>query len=155
MTVTRRILGALLVLTGVVWIGQGLQLIQGSAMTGSTFWAVMGALCVAGGLLLLGWPWRQPRERSLPGRTIQSVDPSADNGSMTETSLEDLRRELADLEAEEALLSATRNHLQHQIDFGFETSTARDREREVSDQRQELHRRIDALRERLRGLQGV
>jgi len=74
---------------------------------------------------------------------------------MTETSLEDLHRELADLEAEEAKLSAMRRHLQRQIDFGFETSTARDREREVSDQRQELHRRIDSLRERLRGLHGV
>ena len=64
MTIARRILGALLVLTGVVWMGQGLRLISGSSMTGSTFWAVVGALCVAGGLFLLGWPWRQPRERS-------------------------------------------------------------------------------------------
>ena len=31
-------------------------------MTGSTFWAVVGALCVVGGLCLLSWPWRQPRE---------------------------------------------------------------------------------------------
>ena len=33
-------------------------------MTGSTFWAIVGGLCVAGGLFLLGWPWRQPRERA-------------------------------------------------------------------------------------------
>jgi hypothetical protein len=64
MTIARRILGALLVLTGTVWMGQGLRLIQGSSMTGSTFWAVVGALCVAGGIVLLGWPWHQPRERS-------------------------------------------------------------------------------------------
>ena len=64
MTAARRILGVLLVLTGAVWLGQGLRLIQGSSMTGSTFWAVVGALCVAGGLFLLGWPWRQPRERA-------------------------------------------------------------------------------------------
>lgn len=74
---------------------------------------------------------------------------------MKEASLDDLRRELADLEAEEARLSAVRNQLQHQIDFGFETSTAHVREREVSDQRQELHRRIDSLRERLGALPGV
>jgi hypothetical protein len=61
-TATRRILGVLLVLTGAVWLGQGLRLIQGSSMTGSTFWAIVGALCVAGGLFLLGWPWRRPRE---------------------------------------------------------------------------------------------
>jgi hypothetical protein len=66
MTVARRVVGALLFLTGVVWLGQGLQLIQGSSMTGSTFWAVMGAVFVAAGLFLLGWPWRQPRERSEP-----------------------------------------------------------------------------------------
>jgi hypothetical protein len=64
MTVARRILGALLVLTGAVWLGQGLRLIQGSSMTGSTFWAVVGALCIVGGLVLLGWPWRQPREEA-------------------------------------------------------------------------------------------
>ena len=66
MTVARRLAGALVFLTGVVWLGQGLQLIQGSSMTGSTFWAITGALCVAAGLFLLGWPWRQPRERSQP-----------------------------------------------------------------------------------------
>jgi polyhydroxyalkanoate synthesis regulator phasin len=71
------------------------------------------------------------------------------------TSLDDLRRELARLEAEERRLSLMRGHLQHQIDFGFETPSTRDREREVSDERQELHRRIDALKERVRELQGV
>ena len=59
MTIVRRVVGALLFLTGVVWIGQGTNIITGSSMTGSTFWAVMGALCVVAGLVLLGWPWRQ------------------------------------------------------------------------------------------------
>jgi hypothetical protein len=57
--VVRRVLGALLCLTGAVWIGQGTTLIQGSSMTGSTFWAVVGAACFLAGLGLLGWPWRQ------------------------------------------------------------------------------------------------
>lgn len=74
---------------------------------------------------------------------------------MEEPSLEELRRELAGLEAEEARLSSLRGRLQHQIDFGFETSSTRDREREVSDERLDLHRRIDALKERVRELQGV
>lgn len=63
MKVARRVLGALLVLTGLVWIGQGLGLITGSFMTGSTFWAVVGAACLVCGLGLLSWPWRQPRYR--------------------------------------------------------------------------------------------
>ena len=60
MTIARRILGALLFLTGVVWIGQGLGWISGSFMTGSTFWAVTGGVCVVVALVLLGWPWRLP-----------------------------------------------------------------------------------------------
>jgi peptidoglycan/LPS O-acetylase OafA/YrhL len=62
-TIGRRVIGAVLVLIGLVWIGQGTTLIQGSSMTGSTFWAVMGAICFVGGLVLLGWPWRQPRDK--------------------------------------------------------------------------------------------
>jgi len=57
-TILRRILGAALVLTGAVWIGQGLDLIKGSSMTGSTFWAVVGGICFVAGLALLSWPWR-------------------------------------------------------------------------------------------------
>jgi len=66
MAIARRVIGAVLFLTGIVWIGQGTTLIQGSSMTGSTFWAVMGAVCVVAGLGLLGWPWRQPREQPKP-----------------------------------------------------------------------------------------
>lgn len=58
MTVARRVVGAVLVLTGAVWIGQGAGLIEGSFMTGSTFWAIVGSLCVVAGLGLLSWPWR-------------------------------------------------------------------------------------------------
>jgi len=58
-TIVRRVVGALLCLTGVVWIGQGTNLIQGSSMTGSTFWAVIGAACLVAGVVLLGWPWHR------------------------------------------------------------------------------------------------
>jgi hypothetical protein len=68
---------------------------------------------------------------------------------MSEARIDDLRRELARLEAEESTLSALRERLQHQIDFGFASETTRAREREVSDERQELHRRIDSIRARL------
>jgi regulator of replication initiation timing len=66
-----------------------------------------------------------------------------------EINLDDLRAELAELVAQEARLSAERERLHHKIDFGFETSTTREREGEVSDRRRELHRRIDALRDQL------
>jgi hypothetical protein len=62
-TLARRVLGGLLVVAGAVWLGQGLGLINGSSMTGSTFWAVAGAVCVVAGLGLLSWPWRQADEQ--------------------------------------------------------------------------------------------
>jgi hypothetical protein len=72
-----------------------------------------------------------------------------------ETSLEDLFAELSQMEAAEVLLSAERNRLQDKIDFGFGTEATREREREVSDQRRELHQRIDAVREQLRQYQAA
>jgi hypothetical protein len=57
------VIGGLLVVTGAVWLGQGLGLIHGSFMSGSTFWAVVGAACVVVGLGLLSWPWRQTNEQ--------------------------------------------------------------------------------------------
>jgi len=74
---------------------------------------------------------------------------------MGKVSLDDLRRELAELEAEEARLSAVRDRLHHQIDFGFETETSRAREREISDERRRVHDRIDSLRKLLRERQAV
>jgi chromosome segregation ATPase len=72
-----------------------------------------------------------------------------------EANIDDIRREIATLETEEARLSAVRRHLQHQIDFGFESATTREREREVSDERQEIHRRLDSLKELLRARQAA
>ena len=66
-------------------------------------------------------------------------------------SSDELREELAALEAKAAQLSQTRSHLHRQIDFGFETSTTRDREREISNERIEIHQQIDSLKQTLRG----
>lgn len=68
---------------------------------------------------------------------------------MEEASAHDLRVELDQLEAREALLSADRSRIHDQIDFGFASGTTREREREISDERQQLQRRIDELRELL------
>lgn len=49
------ILGWVLVFLGAIWLGQGVGLIPGSFMTGSTFWAIAGGVCVlVGGGLLAG-----------------------------------------------------------------------------------------------------
>ena len=68
---------------------------------------------------------------------------------MDGASLDELREELATLEATEKQISAERRRLHHQIDYGFSNAATLAREREVSDERRRLHRRIDALRELL------
>jgi hypothetical protein len=68
-----------------------------------------------------------------------------------EASLDGLRSELALLRAQEERLSAERNRLHDQIDFGFGKETTRERDRKISDKRRQLHDRIHTLEERLRG----
>ena len=60
-----------------------------------------------------------------------------------------LRDELASLEEAKAHPSPERRRLHQQIDNGYASESTRASERQVSDQRLELHRRIAALRERL------
>jgi len=45
--------GALAVVTGGVWIGQGLNLIPGSSMTGDMTWFYIGLVVLAVGVVLL------------------------------------------------------------------------------------------------------
>jgi hypothetical protein len=54
--------------------------------------------------------------------------------------------ELRRLEREEAELSALRRKLHDRIDSGFANEVTRRREREISDQRHAMHRRIAAVR---------
>ena len=55
MRTSRLIIALLLALVGAVWIAQGTGMIGGSAMSGSSFWAVVGAVLVlaAVGVVLL------------------------------------------------------------------------------------------------------
>lgn len=46
--IVRLAIATLMLLIGLVWIGQGTGLIGGSAMTGQSIWAVVGVLLVAG-----------------------------------------------------------------------------------------------------------
>jgi hypothetical protein len=55
-----RVLAVVLVLVGLVWIGQGTGLLRGSSfMVDDVRWAVVGAACVAGG----AWWWWRARRR--------------------------------------------------------------------------------------------
>lgn len=47
------IVGGLMVLMGGVWLLQGVGILPGSFMTGQPFWAVMGAIFLAVGALLV------------------------------------------------------------------------------------------------------
>jgi len=51
--VARVIVGGVLCAVGVVWLGQGVGLIGGSFMTGEALWAVIGAVCLFFGAMLL------------------------------------------------------------------------------------------------------
>ena len=57
--IIRKVLGGLLVLVGVVWILQGINVLPGSFMTGQTKWAVIGAVCLVIGAALLFTPSRK------------------------------------------------------------------------------------------------
>jgi len=57
---SRLVIAVLLALVGLAWIGQGLDLVKGSGMSGSSFWAIVGLVLVAlAGLILV-------RERRRP-----------------------------------------------------------------------------------------
>jgi hypothetical protein len=57
------ILGGLMILVGGVWLLQGIGVLPGSFMTGQVFWAIMGAVLLAvGGLVVLAG-FRQNRRR--------------------------------------------------------------------------------------------
>ncbi len=45
-------LGVLLILVGLIWTLQGLDLLAGSVMTGVTFWAIVGPIVAVIGVLV-------------------------------------------------------------------------------------------------------
>ncbi len=55
-----RVLLVLLLVMGLVWIGQGADLIKGSFMTGDPKWALIGAI-LSGVAALLLWNTTRPR----------------------------------------------------------------------------------------------
>ena len=59
--VIRRVLGVVLIAIGVLWTLQGVGVIGGSAMSGSTMWAVIGPIVAIVGIVLIGWRSRRPK----------------------------------------------------------------------------------------------
>jgi uncharacterized membrane protein HdeD (DUF308 family) len=53
MRIVMSVAGVLLILVGLVWILQGINVLPGSFMTGQTKWAVYGAILAVVGLALL------------------------------------------------------------------------------------------------------
>jgi len=53
MRITLNIVAVLLVLSGAIWILQGINVLSGSFMTGQTRWAFYGSIAVAAGIALL------------------------------------------------------------------------------------------------------
>jgi hypothetical protein len=64
MRVAAAVIGVLLLLTGAVWIGQGLGYIKGSFMTGDLRWTYIGAACAVVGAGLLAFTWARRRVSS-------------------------------------------------------------------------------------------
>jgi hypothetical protein len=58
---TTNVIAALMALVGVIFLGQGLGYIGGSAMTGSSFWAVVGAVLLICALFVAWWTRRGRR----------------------------------------------------------------------------------------------
>lgn len=56
-----RVLGVVLVAVGALWTLQGVGVIGGSAMSGSTMWAIIGPLVAAVGVYLIA---RRPRPKA-------------------------------------------------------------------------------------------
>jgi O-antigen/teichoic acid export membrane protein len=51
----RLVVAAILLLVGVVWIGQGTGTVAGSAMSGQSMWAFVGGALVVAGLAIGLW----------------------------------------------------------------------------------------------------
>jgi len=60
MKIALNIVGALLVLAGVIWILQGISILPGSFMTGQIIWAINGAISAVIGAGILAFAnWRK------------------------------------------------------------------------------------------------
>lgn len=55
------VVGAILVMVGLVWLLQGIGILPGSFMTGQPRWALYGAVAIVVGALVVALSRRRPR----------------------------------------------------------------------------------------------
>jgi hypothetical protein len=55
------ILGVVLVLIGVVWFFQGINILLGSFMSGNSLYSVLGIILVVAGIIILAFANRSPK----------------------------------------------------------------------------------------------
>jgi uncharacterized membrane protein HdeD (DUF308 family) len=55
--------GVVLAVVGLVWTLQGLDVLRGSVMSGSSLWAVVGPIVLLGGIVLIGMAIARRRRR--------------------------------------------------------------------------------------------
>jgi len=65
MRILAAIIGVLLILVGLVWIGQGLGFLKGSVMTGNIMWTWIGIVVAVVGAALAVVALRRPARRQL------------------------------------------------------------------------------------------
>ena len=65
MRTSRLLIAGILVAVGLFWIGQGSGTIGGSAMSGSSFWEIVGAVLVVVGIAIAATKWIR-RSRTTP-----------------------------------------------------------------------------------------
>ena len=63
MRASRLIIALLVALLGLAWIGQGTNLIGGSAMSGSSFWAIVGLVLIVVAGVIAAREWRLSTSR--------------------------------------------------------------------------------------------
>ena len=61
--VIRVVVGVILCVVGLVWIGQGFDLLGGSGMSGHSIWGFIGIIVLIIGLGMLGWASRFRRSQ--------------------------------------------------------------------------------------------
>ncbi len=63
MRASRLIIALLVALVGLAWIGQGTGIIGGSAMSGSSFWAIVGLVLIVVAGVIAAREWRLSTSR--------------------------------------------------------------------------------------------